>query len=490
MAETTSLFSKLLKLYGGNKPPLENYFTEIVVRLFLTSPEILYAWLKRINLIDNEAEYSRTPTIKAQKPLEDRRRPDIQIELSSGAYRDVIFIESKIVSEEHNYQLREYAKYLNSQQGVRNKILFYVTRDDDPKDKAKVLEGIPAVRFEQERWYTLQRVLQDQPKNLLLDEIIIFMNENGMGLDNKLTQEVWRVNLSGTNLSGATLSRVDLSKANLSGVNLANANLSEINLVGTNLRGANLKGANLYEANLSGVDLCGADLRETNLRKTRLCQVKIDATTQLDQKWRLVCEIAGQGAQGRDLYGADLSGANLYAADMQGVNLSAANLKEVDLSGANLRCANLSQTDLSGTALRGTILGKANLNGTNLRGTDLRWVDLSETDLRQFDFRGVKLPGVSLAFAQLYEANFSEADLSGADLHDSEAQNVQLNRSNLSGADLRRADLRGANLSGANLCGADLHWANLFEADMRGLKYDHFTIWPEGFTPPADAQIL
>lgn len=472
-----SLFETLRK-----DKSLEDYFTEIVVHLFTTSPEILYIWLKDLQLIEDSSLYIDAK-ILSQCACQGGRI-DIQIELLDRSYNhDVIFIESKIYSKEHGDQLRRYAKHLHSQPGIRNKTLLYVTRGDGPKDEAKVLEGIPAVRFEQVRWYTLQRILLDQPKDLLLDEIIIFMDKNGMGLVNndKLTQEVERINLSGANLSGATLSGVDLSKANLSGVNLTNANLSETNLVGTNLRGANLKGANLYKANLSRADLCGADLRDTNLQKAFLRQVKIDATTQLDRKWRLVCEINGQDARGRDLHGADLS--------------------EVNLSGADLSYANLSQANFDGTNLQGTILRGANLNGVNLPGTNnLIGVDLSETDLCQFDFSGVKLPGGNLSFTKLHGVNFSGTDLSKADLRHSEAQNVNLSDVSMLGADLRGANLSNAYLIGADLCGADLsnayltgadlHGANLFEADMRGLKYDHFTIWPEGFTPPADAEIL
>jgi hypothetical protein len=47
-----------------------------------------------------------------------------------------------------------------------------------------------------------------------------------------------------------------------------------------------------------------------------------------------------------------------------------------------------------------------------------------------------------------------------------------LRRANLSGAILRRANLSGADLSGANL---------------RGARWDSDTIWPDGFTPPADS---
>ena len=56
---------------------------------------------------------------------------------------------------------------------------------------------------------------------------------------------------------------------------------------------------------------------------------KIDETTQIDAKWRLVWEIVNQGAASRDLHqvdlrGADLTGADLTGADLQGVYLKRA----------------------------------------------------------------------------------------------------------------------------------------------------------------------
>lgn len=281
---------------------LENYFTKIVTHLFQTSPEILYAWLRYIDLVKDTSQYNKPPDVFPEKPynchphfplhLTKSCRVDIVIELSCGAYRDLIFIESKIDSGEHNDQLRRYAEHLNSQQEVRNKTLLYVTRDPDKKDKATVLGNISeaAVRFEQERWYTLQRVLQDQSKNLLFDEIIIFMCNNEMGLgklDNKLTRDE-AASLSGANLSKSDLRNMNLSKfnlreVNLSGANLSCANLSEVDLRESNLQGAILDGTNLRGANLCGANLQGASLEEANLYNADLRRLKYDATTRWPQ---------------------------------------------------------------------------------------------------------------------------------------------------------------------------------------------------------------
>jgi hypothetical protein len=77
-----------------------------------------------------------------------------------------------------------------------------------------------------------------------------------------------------------------------------------------------------------------------------LLGTKINEQTQIDVKWRQVCEIVNQGAVGLDLSGADLRGA-----DLSRVNFSGANLTSAKLSGANLRRATLTDTNLSGADL-------------------------------------------------------------------------------------------------------------------------------------------
>ena len=57
-------------------------------------------------------------------------------------------------------------------------------------------------------------------------------------------------------------------------------------------------------------------MRETNLNWAFLHGAKIDDTTKIDEKWRLVWEIVTQGAPGQDLSGIDLSETTLRVADL------------------------------------------------------------------------------------------------------------------------------------------------------------------------------
>ena len=61
-----------------------------------------------------------------------------------------------------------------------------------------------------------------------------------------------------------------------------------------------------------------ADLRE----------IRVDDSTQMDGKWRLVWEIVNQGADGRDLRGADLRGANLERAKVTNEQLAQTKILE------------------------------------------------------------------------------------------------------------------------------------------------------------------
>jgi uncharacterized protein YjbI with pentapeptide repeats len=245
--------------------------------------------------------------------------------------------------------------------------------------------------------------------------------------------------LRGKVLSGANLSRADLDEADLRGADLRGADLSETtNLHGVDLRGADLTGATLWGADLSEADLREAILSRINMDWAKLEKTKIDDTTQIDDKWRLVWEIVNQGAEGRNLSGADLSKADVW--------------------GANLRTADLSEADL---------------REANLAFADLAYVNLPGANLRNANLEGAKLPSANLIGADLHKVNLTGANLTGA---------------NLTGANLTEVDLEGATLWIANLSKADLSGANLSKADLGGTdlteaEYDHTTTWPKGFDP-------
>jgi hypothetical protein len=188
-----ALFSRLLKLHS-DKILLEDFFTEIVAYLLSTSHELLYNWLEYLGLTDARNYLNvNVSTQQSFTPLEHHAggsRPDIIIYLSnSNDKHGIIFIESKVGSREGFDQLRRYAEILTTEfPSYQERILLYITRDYDLKSKDEIIgESYHSVRFEQTRWYRFYQFLQEQPRSMLIDEIITFMQENGMAQDNQFT---------------------------------------------------------------------------------------------------------------------------------------------------------------------------------------------------------------------------------------------------------------------------------------------------------------
>jgi uncharacterized protein YjbI with pentapeptide repeats len=284
--------------------------------------------------------------------------------------------------------------------------------------------------------------------------------------------------LGGVDLREADLEGANLREADLEGSNLGGANLGGTDLYQANLGRVNLRGANLRRADLRGADLGGADLHEADLRGAN-----IDATTHIDDKWRLVWEIVTHGAAGRDLFRADLGEANLFQADLGEANLFQADLGEANLFRADLVMADLCESNLGEADLREANLFRADLGEADLGEADLGGADLHEADLREADLREANLVMADLEGADLFQANLQWANLGGADLHEADLREanlqwanpnganpnrVTLGRINLEGADLREADLGEANLQWADLGEANLQWADLHGANLRG----------------------
>jgi PD-(D/E)XK nuclease superfamily len=187
-----SIFSRLLKLHNGNTPK-EDFFTELVAYLFSTNKEILYDWLKYLDLpspeVSLDAHVRTQQTFERLTDHDSDSRPDIVIELVDGTDQDIIFIESKIGSQESPGQLKRYAEILDKLPGFRNKILVYITHDFEPKDKTAILAGIPdsKIIFKQARWHQFYQFLKTQTDTMLVEEIIKFMKEHQMAHNNQFS---------------------------------------------------------------------------------------------------------------------------------------------------------------------------------------------------------------------------------------------------------------------------------------------------------------
>ena len=158
------LFKKLLSLNSGNIRE-EDLFTEIFVTVLRQNNELKQRFLKEligvedffISTVETQVNYQKL------KGHAQSSRPDIVIQLRTEDERyDVIFVESKIGSYEHDNQLIRYAEQLATKhEKARNRYLVYITRSYDPKDRTKVTRTTgQAVRFIPVLWCNLFSLLK------------------------------------------------------------------------------------------------------------------------------------------------------------------------------------------------------------------------------------------------------------------------------------------------------------------------------------------
>jgi hypothetical protein len=183
-----SLFSKLQRLISDGKTRSEDFHTEIVAQVLQNSPELTVKWLATLDLTKpEEADAIFVATQEEYDPLEthDRgSRPDISIRLEKHGLIELVFLESKVGSEEGDNQLEHYADQLTVKSGLERRSLVYVTRDFEPKQPPKNSN----IQFRQLRWYDFYRFLKNEPQTSdLVKELITFMEENNMSQSNQFS---------------------------------------------------------------------------------------------------------------------------------------------------------------------------------------------------------------------------------------------------------------------------------------------------------------
>ena len=251
----------------------------------------------------------------------------------------------------------------------------------------------------------------------------------------------------------------------------------------------------MSKTNLSGIDLRGAQLAHVKLN-----DVRIDKSTQLDEKWMIVYNILNRRGTLPNGYlrGKDLSEANLEGAYLRELDLCGTNLYMCDLDDANLFGAKIDRSTTIGDKYRiiWEILNDPakhrRLNGLDLQGANLR----DRIDYVGLSFQRSTLDRCVLSFCNLEGARFDGASLLFADLSHSRLFDASLinirapfcnfDQSELDGANLTKADLLGASFKGATLVKADLRSASLRgakleDAVLTGSLYDASTRLPDGF---------
>lgn len=186
------MLGRMLPLFIGARR-VEDLFTEAIARLFERRPELCLSWLEDLDVITpvsvEDRRYIRVTTQKSFVALDDHdrgSRPDLIVKVHRTIEDtelkrvvEVVMIESKIGSWEGQDQLKRYAEHLSNESGT-TKNLVYVTRAYDPKDENEILSGVDDVCFKQLRWHDFYRFLQTVEKDALIEEVVMFMEEQGM----------------------------------------------------------------------------------------------------------------------------------------------------------------------------------------------------------------------------------------------------------------------------------------------------------------------
>ncbi len=136
------------------------------------------------------------------------------------------------------------------------------------------------------------------------------------------------------------------------------------------------------------------------------------------------------------------------------------------------------------------------LDGADLAGLNLTGLKFRRLSARRASFGNATLARADLVESMLDGADFSAADLTGSDLKKAHAQDATFRRANLTGVVLAHGWFYGASFAGADLSGADLSEASLHKVDFTGANltgarleraaFNERTLWPPGFTIPAE----
>lgn len=196
------MLGRMLRLFPDSVP-LEDLFTEALARLFERRTDLCLGWLEETGTItsfgyDVPIRYVQVSSQHALASLphhDASSRPDLLLtfhaaaaEVWEEAASTVVMIESKVGSKEGTEQLRRYVEHLAEMRGFGTRTLLYVTRGHDPKDPEEVLSGLGGdVRFGQARWHDLYRFLQKARKDALVEEVMFFMEEQGMATSNRFS---------------------------------------------------------------------------------------------------------------------------------------------------------------------------------------------------------------------------------------------------------------------------------------------------------------
>jgi hypothetical protein len=185
-----SLFLQLQRLYRSDRFLIEDFHTEIVAQALRNLPELTLEWLRYLGVtVLAEADYIQITTQETYTKLswhETDSRPDMVIRLGHGDKIELVFVESKLPSQQGSDQLQRYADHLKAallEQGVSQATLVFITREYEAPPPALMADP----RFKLTRWFQFYHFLKKYAEqDGVARELKLFMQEHRMSLGNKL----------------------------------------------------------------------------------------------------------------------------------------------------------------------------------------------------------------------------------------------------------------------------------------------------------------
>jgi len=175
---SNSIFSKVVGMSRGENQRIEDVFTEIFNKFLLYQEDI--SWLLKIFDPEINIEVKDfTSSTQVNYDALDNHPTSSRIDVVIKNPDTLIFIESKIDSEEGDGQLTKYSEILQEERHTNNKYLLYITKNYEKKE-------ISFPNFRQTTWKKIYSALKSnkfKPKpgvELYLEEMLTFMEENKM----------------------------------------------------------------------------------------------------------------------------------------------------------------------------------------------------------------------------------------------------------------------------------------------------------------------
>ncbi|MFV0394095.1 MAG: pentapeptide repeat-containing protein [Coprobacillaceae bacterium] len=123
------------------------------------------------------------------------------------------------------------------------------------------------------------------------------------------------------------------------------------------------------------------------------------------------------------------------------------------------------------------------LSGLNLHRAILTGKSLKNSKLIRTDFRSASMQYTDLSNCNLTNSRFTFSESEGINL-----QNSNMERCLANNCDFRKANFTNTNMKDIILVNSHLHGAivlglNIETANIKGVKFDQSTVWPEGYNP-------